>query len=94
VQLVDFATESAGGFLDVESAARLALALRDNSPSRNNHERWVVIEGSDDRFYVYQALAVAQQTSPMQTASPAAVMGPTFLQYVDPNRGGWVAVDR
>jgi hypothetical protein len=90
LQVQKFVESSAGGFGTAEEAASAARAARKASGG-DQWTRWVSMQGSDGRHYVYQGSIVKRPTSEVQSA-PVHVFGVGFAEFFDASTNSWKAV--
>ncbi|MCW2921177.1 MAG: hypothetical protein JWL76_1051, partial [Thermoleophilia bacterium] len=90
LQVQKFVESSAGGFGTAEEAATAARAARKASGG-DQWTRWVSLQGSDGRHYVYQGSIVKRPTSEVQ-AAPVHVFGVGFAEFFDSSTNSWKAV--
>jgi hypothetical protein len=90
VQVQKFIETSAGGFGTAEEAASAARQARQASGG-DQWTRWMSMQGSDGRFYVYQGSIVKRPTVELQ-ASPVHVFGMGFAEFFDGSTNAWKAV--
>lgn len=90
LQVQKFVDSSAGGFGTAEEAATAARAARKASGG-DQWTRWVSLQGSDGRFYVYQGSIVKRPTTELQSA-PVHVFGVGFAEFFDAATNSWKAV--
>jgi hypothetical protein len=90
LQVQKFVESSAGGFGTAEEAASAARAARKASGG-DQWTRWVSMQGSDGRFYVYQGSIVKRPTTELESA-PVHVFGVGFAEFFDASTNSWKAV--
>lgn len=92
LQVQKFVETSQGGFGTAEEAATAARAARSAAGGGDQWTRWVSLQGSDGRFYVYQGSIVKRETAALQNAAPLHVFGPNVAQYFDGTTSTWKAL--
>jgi hypothetical protein len=91
LQVQRFVETSAGGFGTAEEAAVAARQARSAAGGGDQWTRWLSLQGSDGRFYVYQGSIVARPTSELE-AAPVHVFGSGVAQFFDGSTNSWRAV--
>lgn len=92
LQLQGFVSSSQGGFGTADQAAVAARQARASLDASNPYARVVTLQGTDGRFYVYQASVVARETAPLDGAAPMHVFGNGFATYFDGSSSAWQSV--
>lgn len=91
LQVQRFVASSAGGFGTAEEAAVAARAARASSGDASQWSRWVTLQGSDGRHYVYEGSIVKRATAELE-AAPVHVFGTGFAEYFDGATNAWKAI--
>jgi hypothetical protein len=91
LQVQRFIDTSAGGFGTAEEAATAARAARAAAGGGNQWSRWITLQGSDGRHYVYEGSIVKRATAELQ-AAPVHVFGSGFAEYFDGATNAWKAI--
>jgi hypothetical protein len=92
VQLQKFVASSTGGFGSAEEAAAAARSARKAAGGGDQWKRWVTMQGTDGRFYVYEGSIVKRETAPLAAAAPMHVFGSNFAEYFDGGASSWKAL--
>jgi hypothetical protein len=91
LQVQRFVEASAGGFGTAEEAAVIARATRAAAGGGDQWSRWLTLQGSDGRYYVYEGSIVARATAELD-ASPVHVFGVGTAAYFDGTTNAWKAM--
>lgn len=91
LQVQRFVETSAGGFGTAEEAAVAARQARSAAGGGDQWTRWLTLQGSDGRFYVYQGSIVKRPTAELE-AAPVHVFGTGVAQFFDGTTSSWRAV--
>ncbi|MCW2972951.1 MAG: hypothetical protein JWN72_1224, partial [Thermoleophilia bacterium] len=83
IQVGRLITSSRGGFERLDRAVESARVARAAATSPTDDDRWIVLQGTDGRYYAFAAKRVTTSTTAMTTAIPAFVFGRTFVAYRD-----------
>lgn len=92
LQVQSLVPSSTGGFATMEEAAAAARSARAATPAAGQWARWITLEGTDGRYYAYQASIVSHATTPLATAAPVHVFAAGAAEYYDGAAAAWKAV--